>query len=152
MAKERRMFRQVGGSWAPPLAPTKLQTYEVLAATAPARTRDYMGQLIKMLRVFWETPQSKRAAVANGHRTHAVVPLEEEEVKRIWDYVPWSPEIDMMSAAIDEEVPPSGDVALRNAAYHLIWYARELVCDREPVTNDILPAMREEMKRLALQG
>lgn len=37
---------------------------------------------------------------------------------------------------------PATEPSLRNAAYHLLWFARELALDREPLTTDQLP---EEM-------
>lgn len=74
-------------------------------------------------------------STANG--VGVVVPLEEEEIKRIWDHVPWKEELDMYSAVF-EEIPPGTNRDLRNAAFHLLWYGRELELDREPMTTDKL--------------
>lgn len=121
----------IGGSFAPPLDDAKLTAYEALAAgCSDEQCKDYLEQLIKMLRVFWQTGESSQPAQQTPLGV-AIVPLEDAEIERIWDYVPWESECDTMGVAFDRL---SGEV--RNAAYHLLWYARELAKDREPTTSD----------------
>jgi hypothetical protein len=152
----------IGGSFAPPLTDEKLAEYELLAKDCPdRRAAGYMADLCKMMRVFRETPESKAKP-----RKHPVaglmVPLEEAEVQRIWDFVPWAEECDLMGATFDKlqkgecaenatrmavwqlkgstaSAPPELlDTRLRDAAFHLLWFARELEKDREPCTRDKL--------------
>lgn len=123
----------IGGSFAPPLDESKLAAYEALAATADRRVKEQMSQLIAMLRVFWETGESK-AEPQRSPIGVLVTPLEDDEIDRIWDHVPYPDECDGIGRVFD--TLPDG--AIRNAAFHLLWYARELAADREPVTNDKL--------------
>lgn len=135
---------RVGGSFAPPLPDAKLTEYEALANNAPGQIKDEMLKLVKMLRVFRETPDSKKPGKPHATGIAMVVPLEEEEVKRIWDYVPWGDESDDHINECDQigklfdKIDPVANKDLRNAAFHLLWFARELAQDREPITNDRL--------------
>jgi hypothetical protein len=92
-----------------------------------------MTKLIAMVRKFRETPESQ----LNG-KPHPVIgtiiPLEDAEVQRIWDVVPYREECDAIGMVFERI--PTGDV--RNAAFHLLWYAYELTADREPITADKL--------------
>lgn len=151
--------RMIGGSFAPPLSDAKLTEYEALAKQCEDRkAAGYMADLCKMLRVFRETPESPEKP-----RKHPVIgvmiPLQEAEVQRIWDHVPWAEECDLMGAAFDKlqagecaenarrlevaklsggDKPELLDTSMRNAAFHLLWFARELEQDREPCTCDKL--------------
>ena len=115
------LTQRVGGSFAPPLDKAKLAEYEKLESTIEDRQiADYFRSLIAMLRHFWKTPASKLPGSPHPSGTGVIVPLEEDEIKRIWDSVPWSEECDLIGQVFDKlETGP-----LRNAAYHLLWYAR----------------------------
>ena len=65
-----------------------------------------------------------------------MVPLEEAEVERIFDVVPWDHELDAIQSLFDGIPPEKRD--LRNAAFHLLWFGKELVKDREPMTIDTI--------------
>lgn len=225
---------RLGGSFAPPLDAQKLAQYRKLAEGASdPRVRDAMRPLCKMMEVFQETPPSALSAVPHPvgeftdgdgtkYRSPAVALLEEKEIKRIWDYVPWDYETDALAAlfeTIDKAIsernsrkiqewqltvanaiiqkhfpdkttfeklqkalknvgdwigllsadeaakiqkqvdqvnacnaeftralsrkqydgipyPTLEPTPLRDAAQHLLWFARELTRDREPLTND----------------
>lgn len=122
----------IGGSFAPPLATEQLEQYKSLATTADAQTAEYMGVLVRMLEKFRETPDSQLSGTPHPAGRGVIVPLEDAEIQRIWDYVPWESELELYSQCFDK-LPP-GD--LRNAAFHLLWFGRELCQDREPITND----------------
>lgn len=129
---------RLGGSFAPPLSSEQLAGYRELAKTAPdLRVRDAMLPLCDMLEKFWETPASPLAGSPNplGNRYPALVPLEQKEVDRIWDLVPWDYECDAIGLLFDS-IPNETQKPLRDAAHHLLWFARELTKDREPLTND----------------
>lgn len=128
---------RVGGSFAPPITADKLASYKTLAASADTRTQDYMNQLITMLEKFNETPKSTLAASAHPSGRGQIIPLADEEIQRIWNEVPWKEELDVMGNWFDK-LDASSQKDLRNAAFHLLWYGRELCLDREPITNDTL--------------
>lgn len=130
-------FPRFGGSFAPPLPDAKLAEYEQLAASAPPQVTDYMRQLIAMMRKFRETPESTRPGTPHpvSGLGLMIVPLEAKEVERIWDHVPWPQECDVMGSVF-EAIDNATHKPLRDAAFHLLWFARELCADREPITND----------------
>lgn len=125
------MAQQFGGSFAPPI--TNLDAYRALASKTSDEIREAMISLCDMVDLFNKTPKSKLNGSSHPSGKGVVIPLESVEIKRIWDAVPWSSECDRMGVLFDSL---TGDV--RNAAYHLLWYARELTMDREPITTDTL--------------
>lgn len=128
----------VGGCFAPLLDVAGLDRYEQLSeACDNQQVKDYMRQLITMLRVFWETSESTETPVTHWSGA-AMRSLEDAEIQRIWDVVPWESDLDAMSAVFDT-ISDVTDKELRNAAFHLVWYGRELTADREPLTSDKLP-------------
>lgn len=153
------------GCFAPPITDEDLERYEQLAEAAPAAMAHEMRELIQMVRVFRETPATKergmpaQVELAGGRTARVdVAPLEKAEVERIWDLVPWDHECTAI-AALFETLPyplPEKDgrsreeriaslpeakqtqVRVKDAAVHLLWFARELCADREPLTSDKL--------------
>jgi hypothetical protein len=127
----------IGGSFAPPLDADKLATYNALAHDAPEQIGEAMHKLIDMVTRFQQNPCSgaecKPHPVGVGHIQH----LEESEVKRIWDAVPWKEECDMYAKLFDG-IDAATNKELRDAAHHLLWFAYELTADREPCTCDKL--------------
>lgn len=122
-----------GGSFAPPITPANLLAYRQFAAGTSDEIREAMNELCDMVLIFNETPKSKLSSLPHPSGLGVVTPLEAAEITRIWDAVPWPSECDRMGVLFDSL---TGDV--RNAAYHLLWYARELTMDREPITTDTL--------------
>ena len=146
MAKAR-----LGGSFAPPINSDRIAAYRELAKSSPdERIRDAMLPLCSMVESFYQTPRSTAAGKPHPTGVGVVVPLEEAEIKRIWDLVPYDYECDALGTLfstlpdgceeVDGEivVTNSEQNARRNAAFHLLWFARELTRDREPITNDLL--------------
>lgn len=127
----------IGGSFAPPLDAAKLAEYKALAAAAEEKVREGMTALIKMVETFRETPASTQTGKPHPSGRGLVVPLDEAEVKRIWDVVPWQEELDLYAGWFDK-IDPVKLKPLRDAAFHLLWYGRELFLDREPMTADRL--------------
>lgn len=123
-----------GGSFAPPLNQQKLDRFKQLASDAGAQTGEYMTTLIAMVEKFLETGASSSPGKPHPSGVGRIIPLDDAEKTRIWDSVPWREELEMMSAVFDQL--PKGET--RNAAFHLLWYGRELNSDREPITNDNL--------------
>lgn len=136
----------VPACFAPPIDSAKLDEYEKLASQATGPVADSIGQLIAMVRLFLETPKSTRPAetvhlraVRDGKTitSASCIPLEDAEVERIWDAVPWEHELDAMGQLF-ESISNETHKPLRDAAYHLLWYGRELTRDREPMTVEML--------------
>jgi hypothetical protein len=134
------------GCFAPPITPDLLVKYEGLAKSAPEPIADAMRQLGAMVRKFLETPKSPlpaqvvpMMAVKDGKTITACRchPLPDAEVERIWDDVPWEDELNTMGERFDT-ISPSANKDLRDAAFHLLWYGRELIRDREPMTLEFL--------------
>ncbi len=122
----------IGGSFAPPLNVGKLAAYKSkIESCDDPQIKEVLLKLHKMVEVFNETPSSSLDGVPHALRG-TIIPLEEQEVKRIWDYVPWDYEIEAYKILLERL--PNGE--LRNAAFHLLWFAVELEKDREPITND----------------
>lgn len=130
----------IGGSFAPPLSPEQIQEYKALAKDAENEAvQDQMLALCKMLEVFWETPKSTEEGTPHRSGRGTITKLAQVEIKRIWDVVPWSHECDAMQKLFDDlpnGSPNSKQRKVRNAAFHLLWFAKELTQDREPITND----------------
>lgn len=138
--------------FAPPLDDEKIARYKSLASEADAQVQDSMNALIVMVEKFRETPDSKLDGVpleteytrspfmgADGKPKPPpkIVPLEQAEVNRLWDFVPWPHELEAMGNLF-ETIPNASHKETRDAAFHLLWFGRELVLDREPMTNDKL--------------
>lgn len=131
-----REVRHVGGSFAPPITDEVLDRYEDLAGIASSGpVKDEILKLIEMVRVFRQTPDSSLPSEPHPSGRGEIVPLEDAEIQRIWDHVPWDHEIDALKNLFDL-IP--ADSMLRNPAFHLLWYAVELSKDREPITIDRL--------------
>ena len=126
------MAQRLGGSFAPQITDDKLEEYRQLAGNVhDQRCSEYMIQLVEMLDMFNETPESSLPGTKHP-LAGMVVPLEDAEIKRIWDKVPYMEECDLIGKAFD--ILPPGEQ--RHAAYHLLLYARELTLDREPMTQE----------------
>jgi hypothetical protein len=67
------------------------------------------------------------------------VPLEQKYVEALDSVTPWMRELNTLST-VNGDGPldklPNGE--LRDAAFHLLWHAKELTLDREPLTQDCL--------------
>lgn len=124
---------RIGGSFAPPLDADKLAAYRQAAETADAPTKDAMLALVNMVECFQQTAPSRQPGTPHPSGRGVIVPLEADEVARIWDLVPWDHELDAMAGLFDRL---DGNSPLRTPAFHLLWYARELAKDREPITCD----------------
>lgn len=133
--------------FAPPLTDELLASYRQLADSLPdsrGDVRDALRECLAAVDLWWSLP------VSEGHRrdprmalTHkgvekeiTVTSLTPDLVKRLWDAVPWPYELDAIQSLFD--AIPEAEKALRDAAFHLLWHARELCLDREPLTLDKL--------------
>lgn len=138
MADDRQLIR-VGGSFAPPLTDKNLSAYRDLAAAAPAQIGEAMTRLADMVAGYRAVPPTVAGVEPHPSGVGSIRKLAEDTVKRIWDLVPWKEELDMMAGLFDR-LDPVTQKAIRDAAYHLLWYAYELFLDREPITKDKIGA------------
>lgn len=128
----------LGGSFAPPIDEAKMDAYAALAATAEPAIKDAMLGLLKMVRAWWELPESTLPGTKHAAFPRATVTqLEEAHVLELWDLVPWQDELDVFAKRF-EALDPVGQKPLRDAAFHLLWFGVELCKDREPITADKL--------------
>lgn len=112
---------------------------------AAAEWTDALDKLLACVKLWWELPESTGTAddqkLKIRHRGKDVrvkiTALTPDLVKQLWDAVPWAYELNAMQALFDT-IPDESKV-LRDAAFHLLWYVKELEKDREPLTADRLP-------------
>jgi len=132
---------------APPLTDETLDRYRRLAAAAPGPVRDSMLACLVAVAHWWELPDSSRT---DGERlkilhrpqsdkprsesVYELVPLEDSHREQLDDMIPWAHEIEAMQRLFD--TIPGEQKELRDAAFHLLWYLKELDLGREPATLD----------------
>jgi len=130
---------------APPLTDEKLATYKAMAdGCDDAEVKDAMQTLLACVEKWWELPESKRrgSVYTVKHKgkdaEFPVVPMEAEHVKALWDVTPWMRELDLLSNIAGSGVFDRLKGPIRDAAFHLLWHAKEITLDREPITQDKL--------------
>lgn len=131
-------MQYIGGSFAPPLNAAKLAEYRALAESASPEVKDAMLGLCKMMAAWHQQPVSALPGKPHPATARAnIVLLEPPTIKELWEHVPWPKECNYM-AELFEEIPNDTQKPLRDAAFHLLWFAKELSIDREPLTADKL--------------
>lgn len=130
--------------FAPVLTDESLVNYRIavdLLELGPVK--DACNGCLKAVEAWHKLPESTRDDVDkfrirhNGvDKTFSVVPLKKEHVEQLWELVPWGYELDAMQSLFDGI--PAEQKELRNMAFHILWHARELCEDREPLTQDKL--------------
>lgn len=127
---------RIGGSFAPPLTDETLDRYRVLIDRLDSKSavRHAMGELLKCAEAWWEQPDSTGKGTPHGSGRGFIVNLTPEVADALWDDVPWPHECDAYQTLFDNL--SLGEV--RDAAFNLLWFAKELTQDREPITADKL--------------
>lgn len=133
------MSDRIGGTFAPTIDIDKLKAYSKLAKDADGPVGDAMVALMGVCDE-WLKEQAKQPKRASGtpHPSGRgrVVSLGLKEGEPLWNKVPWDHELAAVQQLFDGI--PARDKALRDAAFHLLWYAKELALDRVPMTLDQL--------------
>lgn len=133
--------------FAPALSEAKITDYEIVVANQRDNPplHDAMTSLLKCVKEWWKLPESKRADGDRFKIRHKgkeqvlhFVPLEEDHQKKLFDLIPWDHELKAIQSLFD--TIPADNKELRDCAFHLLWYVRELCLDREPLSQDKLPA------------
>lgn len=130
--------------FAPALTDENLVNYRIavdLMELSPIK--DACNECLVAVEAWHKLPESTRDDVdkfrirhGGVDKTFSVVPLEKEHVEQLWELVPWGYELDAMQSLFDGI--PVEQKELRDMAFHLLWHARELCEDREPLTQDKL--------------
>lgn len=136
---------------APALTDEKLSKYNSLFDGAEAGpVKDAAMKLLACVSAWWALPDSKRTdgnrlkffhkseeEQERTERTVELVPLEKEHQKSLYDLIPWDYELVALDTLFDT-IPNDTQKELRDAAFHLLWFVKELNLDREPLTADKL--------------
>jgi hypothetical protein len=126
-----------GGSFAHPLTAEKLAKYRELAGEGSPAVKDSVLSLCDMVEAYLALPEPKGAARPHGSGEGRFQDLDQEQVEALWQVVPWPHEANAMQRLFDDLPARS---PLRDAAFHLVWYAQKLSRDLVPWTKDRLPS------------
>lgn len=127
----------------PPLSDEKLARYRELIATVESRElRDCLDMLLPPVERWWNdldySKETGRTIVYNQGTPRELsvdlVPLPQAQVDVLDDVLPWMWQLDAMEPVLSRI--PAGE--LRDCAYHLLWFCKELTLDQEPVTQDMV--------------
>jgi hypothetical protein len=136
--------KYVGGSFAPPLPAETLAAYRAtILADAPEDLRDSLVGLCDLVALFQATGESAEKKTPHPVGIGHVQKLEDAEIGRLWDACPWPWEAEALGKRANS-LPTmvvdgkTVDSPVRKAAFHLVWFAKELAADREPCTADKL--------------
>jgi hypothetical protein len=127
----------VGGSFAPAMGREELASYRKLAETAEPHVKKAMLALTECCAVHHKAPKSAKRGSPHPSGRGTVVPLEDLHKESLKEHLPEADELDMYSARFDA-IDSQSQKELRNAAFHLLWYVKELSLGREPMTTDLL--------------
>ena len=117
---------------APQLTDETLDKYKAMIETAPLPIKESMTTLMKCVENWWNLPESKdtpRNLVFDGKAASQA--LDNDIKEKLWDDIPWEDELKMIQQRFDNISVENK--ALRDAAFHLLWYVLELNNDREPM-------------------
>jgi hypothetical protein len=136
--------------FAPPLTDKLLAEYKDLIETIEdPEVQDEVRKLCDCCEKWWNLPESKETGPTlrvthQGEESEcSVSPLSDDLIGELWEVTPYMRELNTLSTPKDEglfdKLPP-GDI--RNMAFHLLWYCKEITLDREPMTGDKLKPVR----------
>lgn len=123
----------LGGSFAPEITEDLLSQYSSLIQETNSKTiiGDCLRKLLKPVLTWWELPESTGPTSGLHQSGRGILqPLDEAIQKELWEDLPWDEELKVIQEAIEQITSKD----LRNAAFHLLWYVKELNLDREPLT------------------
>lgn len=135
----------IGGSFAPPISAETLAAYRAtILADAPDDLRDSLVDLCDLVALFQASGESGQPKTPHPAGFGHVQKLDDAEIARLWDACPWPWEAEALGKRADQ-LPTmvnaegkTADTPVRKAAFHLVWFAKELAADREPCTADKL--------------
>lgn len=108
-----------------------------------SQVRDILEKLFRCAMEWWNYRESTEKSVVRATGTDItrgpnvrLQMLDEEAKNQFFDFVPWMDELNAYGEVLDREFPHPARETERNAAFHLLWLAKELCLDREPITKD----------------
>jgi hypothetical protein len=102
-----------------------------------SQIRDAMQKLLHCCEQWWNQPESTGDGKPHPSGRGVIVDLDKSIADALWEHIPWDDELKAFAALFDK-LDPVAEANLRNAAFHLLWHAKELELDREPITTDKL--------------
>lgn len=135
--------------FAPPVDAEKLASYRNtidaecarLDPVFGAKVREAAFELLDCVSQWLQLPPSSRTdgerwTLRAGGKSVVVqeTPLDNKKIADLWSAVPWDYECDAIRDLFDSI--PTDRKELRDAVFHLLWFAYELTYDREPITQD----------------
>jgi hypothetical protein len=127
--------QRFGGSFAPPLTDELLAEYKAAVDALPASAlKDGLLILYNCCQKWWEQPESTEGTTLHPSGAGTIVSLDPAIAKALWDHIPWKEELATIQVLCD--AIPASQQKLRHCAFHLLWHAKELEMDREPMTSD----------------
>jgi hypothetical protein len=133
--------------FAPSLTGDNLEKYaDVISKTDPkTELGEALRKCLACVQAWYAIPESTRKTSEKFSILHqgkevsfGVTPLEQEQIDALWDSTPWMRELNAFSTPAANGVFDSLAGELRDAAFHLLWHAKEITLDREPLTVDKL--------------
>jgi hypothetical protein len=131
----------LGGSFAPRLPPERLKECLAHAESAPPGVAKAMRALAAAVGAHHGLARPKKAGRPHPVGVGTVVPLEGHAKAALDEHLPEGDELDAYAARF--EAIPAEDKDLRDAAFHLLWYCRELRLGREPLFAEDLKLPKE---------
>ena len=127
---------RIGGSFAPPLTEDRLASYEItINGVEDNAVKEAMLEMQRCVRRWWELPLSSGVgSFEHPLQIATVVPLDQPIADNLDPLIPWPHQLDATQALFDKL--PEGTV--RNVAFHLLWFVKELDMGREPITSDLI--------------
>lgn len=141
MSKERSSYKSSPTGVAPALTENSLSAYrDLIPDNGPIS--DAMKTLILCVEKWWELPESsgqdKQYHPSVGGE---VVKLDKEIQDQLYDLIPWEHELKAMGQLFST-ISIVSQKQLRDAAFHLLWYVKELSFDREPITQEVYNSLK----------
>lgn len=127
----------VGGSFAPEITDQHLAEWPALIAAASPQIRDAIEKLHNLVEQHRTHAPSAAKGTPHPSGRGLIVPLDPATVAKLDPHLPWESELDGYGTLF-ESLDPISDKPTRDMAFHLLWYAKELALDREPITIEKL--------------
>lgn len=123
----------IGGSFAPPITEDHVKNWPTLIAATNGLTRTALEVLHKLMLA--HRPHKAKALKGEPHPSGKgiIMPLADDVKKACEPHLPSHAEMEIFGQLFESLGGP-----IRDVAFHLLWYARELELGREPPTTDLI--------------
>lgn len=137
----QRRSRHVGGIFAPPLCDKTLEVYkEIIDGLSDGPVKQALQVLWNCASQWWNLPESVGEGRAHPIGHGFIVDLDDETKAALEPHIPWGYELLALSnsdaTGLFDSIDGTEHKDVRDMAFHLLWYAKELELDREPYTSD----------------